>query len=307
MRVFVTGGTGLVGTRLVNRLVAHGDQVTVLTRRPAAARDIFGPQVTAVEGDPTHSGDWMSHAASADGVISLVGENLFNRRWNTAVKELLIDSRVKSTQNVAQALASAPRQTDGTPKVLVSASAIGIYGPHGDEELTEESPPGSDFLSALCVDWERAHGAATTAGVRTAVVRVGVVLDKSGGALGKMLTPFKLGAGGPIGNGRQWMSWIHHEDLGSIFLLALDKPLASGAINGTAPNPLTNRDFTKALGRALHRPTFLPTPPFALRLALGEVADVVTTGQRVLPKRALALGMHFRFPTIDEALADVLK
>jgi uncharacterized protein (TIGR01777 family) len=307
MRVFVTGGTGLVGSRLVKRLASRGDEVLLLTRRPAVARDLFGPGVTAVEGDPTQPGDWMTKATGSDGVLSLVGENIFARRWSAAFKQLLVDSRVKSTQNIVQALSGAPRRADGSPKVLVSASAIGIYGPRGDEVLTEDGPVGSDFLASLCLEWEKAAQAVESSGVRRASVRVGVVLDKAGGALAKLLTPFKLGAGGPIGSGKQWMSWIHHEDLGSLFLLALDNPRASGPLNGTAPNPVTNRDFGKALGRALHRPAFLPTPAFALRLALGEVADVITTGQRVLPEKALGLGMQFRFPTIDEALADVVR
>jgi uncharacterized protein (TIGR01777 family) len=305
MRVFVTGGTGLVGSRLVKRLASRGDEVLVLTRRPAVARDLFGPAVTAVEGDPVRPGDWMDEVASCDGVLSLVGENIFSRRWNAAFKQLLVDSRVKSTQNLVQAVSGTPRRADGSPKVLVSASAIGIYGPHGDESLNENSPPGSDFLASLCVEWEKVAQAVEASGVRRVSVRVGVVLDKEGGALAKLLTPFKLGAGGPVGSGKQWMSWIHHEDLGSLFLLALDNPGASGPLNGTAPNPVTNRDFSKALGRALHRPSFMPTPGFGLRLLLGEVADVITTGQRVQPERALALGMRFRFPTLDQALADV--
>jgi uncharacterized protein (TIGR01777 family) len=173
--------------------------------------------------------------------------------------------------------------------------------------LTEDGPVGSDFLASLCLEWEKAAQAVESSGVRRASVRVGVVLDKAGGALAKLLTPFKLGAGAPVGSGKQWMSWIHHEDLGSLFLLSLDNPRASGPLNATAPNPVTNRDFGKALGRALHRPAFLPTPAFALRLALGEVAEVITTGQRVLPEKALGLGMQFRFPTIDEALADVVR
>jgi uncharacterized protein len=307
MRVFVTGGTGLIGTRLVKRLESRGDQVVVLTRRPAAARELFGAGVTAVEGDPVSPGDWMAQAAACDGVINLAGENLFARRWNAAFKQLLVDSRVKSTHNVAQALIGAPRHKDGEAKVLVSTSAIGIYGPHGDEELTEDSPSGADYLAKLCLDWEQAAEPAGAAGIRTAVVRVGVVLDKNGGALAKLLTPFKLGAGGPVGSGKQWMSWIHHVDLVSLFLLALDNSNANGPLNGTAPNPVTNGDFSKALGRALHRPAFLPTPGFALRLALGEVADVITEGQRVLPNRSLGLGMQYRFPAIDAALADIVR
>jgi uncharacterized protein (TIGR01777 family) len=307
MRVFLTGGTGLVGTRLVKRLVERGDEVVVLTRRPGAARELLGPAVTAVEGDPAQSGEWMTKATACDGVINLAGENLFARRWDGPFKQVLVDSRVKSTQNVARALAQAPRRADGTSKVLVSASAVGIYGPHGDEELKEDTPAGSDFLAKLCVEWEQATQPAAAAGVRTVIVRVGVVLDKNGGALAKLLTPFKLGMGGAVGGGKQWMSWIHHHDLGSLFLLALDDSRASGPLNGTAPNPVTNADFSKALGRVMHRPAFMPTPAFALRLALGEVADVVATGQRVLPNGPIALGSKYSFPLIDAALADIIR
>jgi uncharacterized protein (TIGR01777 family) len=253
------------------------------------------------------TGAWTKQAASCDGILHLAGENIFNRRWNTEFKQLLRDSRVQSTRNVSAALCDAPRRADGRPKVLVNASAIGFYGPHGDEELTEDSPPGSDFLASLCIEWENAARTVESAGIRCVLVRVGVVLDKAGGALAKMLTPFKLGAGGPVGNGKQWMSWIHNDDLASMFLLALDDARASGPLNGTAPHPVTNREFSKALGRAVHRPAFLPTPIFALRLGLGEVADVIATGQRVLPQRALAVGMPFRFPTIDTALADIFR
>jgi uncharacterized protein (TIGR01777 family) len=307
MRVFMTGATGLVGTRLVKRLLARGEEVVALTRRPAVARDLFGSGVTAIEGDPAKPGDWMTSVASCDSVISLVGENIFGRRWNAAFKQVLVESRVKSTQNVAQALTASPRRSDGSAKAFVTASAIGFYGPHGDEELTETSPPGTDFLAQLCVDWENASRAVEVSGVRRAIVRVGVVLDKQGGAMAKLLTPFKFGVGGPVGSGKQWMSWIHNDDLATLFLLALDNPQASGPLNGTAPEPVTNRDFSKALGRALHRPAFLPTPGFALRLGLGEVADVITSGQRVLPKQSLALGMQFQFPGVDAALADVVR
>jgi uncharacterized protein (TIGR01777 family) len=207
---------------------------------------------------------------------------------------------------VVQALAKSPRTAAGNPRVLVNASAIGYYGPHGDEELTEDSPPGDDFLARVCVDWEKAALAGERLGLRVAVIRIGVVLAKEGGALGPLLTPFRLGLGGRIGSGRQWMSWIHRDDLVGLFLLALDNASATGPINGTAPNPVTNAEFTRALGRVLRRPTILPTPAFALRLILGEVADVVTTGQRVLPQRALALGYQFRFTNLDAALTDLL-
>jgi uncharacterized protein (TIGR01777 family) len=305
MRVFVTGGTGLVGTRLVRRLRERGDEVVLLTRRPAAAGERFA-DCTVVEGDPMQAGPWMDAVADCDAVINLAGEGIFNRRWSDTFKALLRDSRVKSTEHVVQALAKNPRTPTGTAKVLANASAIGYYGFHKDEELDEGSPPGDDFLAQACVEWERAARAAESAGVRVVVVRIGVVLDKSGGALAKLLTPFKLFAGGPAGSGNQWMSWIHNDDLAGLFLLALDNSRAGGPLNATAPRPVTNRDFGKALGRALSRPSFMPTPAFALRLMLGEVADIITEGQKVLPRKALELGYAFRFPELDAALANIL-
>jgi uncharacterized protein (TIGR01777 family) len=306
MRVFVTGGTGLVGRRLIRRLFGRGDTVVLLTRRYAHARQLFGPDITLVEGDPTQAGPWADNLADCDAAINLAGENVFGRRWSTAYKEAIRDSRVNATRNVAEALARKPRRPDGRARVLVNASAIGYYGPHGEEELDERSPPGSDFLAQVCVDWEKAAAPAGAAGVRCSFVRVGVVLDREGGALAKLLTPFKLFAGGPAGTGRQWMSWVHHADLVGLLLLGLDREDAGGPVNGTAPHPVTNREFGKVLGRVLHRPSFFRTPGFMLRLALGEVADVIVTGQRVLPRRAQALGYAFQYPTVDAALAEIL-
>jgi uncharacterized protein (TIGR01777 family) len=305
MRVFVTGGTGLVGTRLVARLLARGDQPVVLSRRPAPARQAFGPQAEVVEGDPAQAGPWMDRIDDCDAVIHLAGENLFAARWSAAFKQRLLDSRVLGTQNVAQALQRKPTGPGGQAKVLVKASAIGYYGPHGDEELTEESPPGSDYLAGMCVQWEKAAAPVEAAGVRLAQVRIGVVLDKGGGALAQLITPFKLGGGGPVASGKQWMSWVHHDDLLGLLLLALDNADCRGPLNGTAPHPVTNKDFSTALGKALHRPSFVWTPGVALRLALGEVANVVIQGQRVLPSKALSLGYTFRFPTIDAAFAEI--
>jgi uncharacterized protein (TIGR01777 family) len=306
MRVFVTGGTGLIGARLIRKLLGRGDEVLLLTRRYGAARQITGPECGLIEGDPTQAGDWMKSVADCDAVVNLAGENIFAHRWNTAFKTALMDSRVQSTRHVVEALAQKPTRAGGMPKVLVNASAIGYYGPHGDEELTEESPPGADFLAEICVRWEEATRATEDSGIRCVLLRIGVVLDAEGGALKKMLTPFKLFAGGPIGNGRQWMSWVHHEDITGLLQLALDNPEAHGPLNGTAPNPVTNRDFAKSLGAALHRPAFLPTPTFALRLGLGEVANVLATGQRVVPRGAQALGYKFKYATLEDALRNLL-
>jgi uncharacterized protein (TIGR01777 family) len=306
MRVFLTGGTGLVGTRLVKELREGQHEVVLLTRRPDVAREKFGAALTVVAGDPTQAGEWAEAAGNADAVVNLAGENIFGRRWNDAFIQLIRDTRVRSTENVVQALGRNPRSASGAPKVLVNASAIGYYGPHGDEELTEDSPPGDDVMARVCVDWEAAAKKAEPLGVRVAILRIGIVLDKAGGALKQMLTPFKMYAGGPVGSGKQWMSWIHHEDLVGLILLALQDGMADGPINGTAPEPVPNREFAKALGRALRVPSFLPTPAFALRVMLGQAAQVVTTGQRVLPRRAERLGYAFKFPQIDEALRDAL-
>jgi uncharacterized protein (TIGR01777 family) len=306
MRVFITGGTGLIGVRLIRALRNRGDEVVVLSRRPDAWQRV-GQDVQVIIGDPTQPGPWQERLAECDAVVNLAGAGIFDHRWNEAYKAAIRDSRVRATENVAAALAKQPTRADGSPKVLVNGSAVGYYGPHGDEELTEDSPPGADFLAGVCVAWEAAARAAEPAGVRVALIRTGVVLDAEGGALKQLLTPFKLGAGGPVGSGRQYMSWIHYADEVGVILLALDHPEAKGPVNATAPQPVTNKQFGKALGAALGRPAFLPTPAFGLRLLLGEAAEVITTGQRVLPARALALGYQFRYPDVGPALRQLVK
>lgn len=306
MRIFLAGGTGLVGTRLIARLKGRGDDVVLLTRRPDAARQKFGEGCTVVEGDPTQPGAWADALAGCDAVVNLVGENVFARRWSKSFKELLRSSRVQSTENVVAALARSPKTADGRGKVLVNASAIGYYGPTDDEELDETRPPDDDFLGRLCVEWERAAQAAAAFGVRVVMLRIGVVFDREGGALREMLRPFKMFVGGPVGSGRQYVSWIHHEDMAGLILLALDTEQATGPINATAPNPVTNREVAKAIGRVLRRPSFMKAPWFMLRAALGEVANIITTGQRVVPRRALELGYSFKFPEVEGALRDVL-
>jgi uncharacterized protein (TIGR01777 family) len=300
------GGTGLIGSRLVKHLIDKGHGVFLLTRRAARARLRFDSTCTIVEGDPMQAGPWVGAVDECDAAVNLVGEPIFGRRWNAEYKGLLRDSRVRSTEQVARALAKAPRTTSGVSKVLVNASAIGYYGPRGDEELTETSLPGDDFLARLTLDWERAASEVNASGVRLAIIRIGVVLDKAGGALAQMLGPFRMGVGGPVGSGKQWLSWIHHADLVEIILLALENSQANGPINATAPEPVTNQLFSKALGRALHRPAVFPVPKFALRLRFGEVSEILTTGQRVIPKKALELGYRFKYPSVGAALENVL-
>ncbi len=302
MRIFVTGGSGLVGRRLIPRLLERGDQVTVLTRSPDRARAGLGSQVELAQGDPVQTGPWMAAVSGCQAVVNLVGEGIFNARWSDSFKAVLRESRVKSTENLVAAI----RDAQHRPENFVSGSAIGYYGFHGDEDLTEESPPGDDFLAKLCVDWEAAAQRAEDLGVRVTVLRTGVVLDKAGGALKQMMLPFKLFVGGKVGSGKQWISWIHHADEVGIILLALENPQSRGPLNAAAPNPVTNAQLAKALGSAMSRPSFMPTPGFALSLALGERACLVLDGQRVLPCRALALGYAFQFPNVHAALNEIM-
>lgn len=303
MRVFITGGTGLVGTRLLAQLRKRSDHAIVLTRNPDKARPRIGDQAELVLGDPTVAGPWQEKVAGCDAVVNLAGENLFAHRWSDSFKNAIRASRVKSTENLVHAITKAsPR-----PSVLVNGSATGYYGFHGDEPLTETSPPGDDFLAKTCAAWEAAAKPVEQAGVRLVRLRTGVVLDKAGGALKQMLLPFKLFLfGGKVGSGRQWVSWIHHEDEVGIILKAIDDGMVRGPLNATAPVPVTNKDLAHAIGRAMGRPSFFPTPGFMLRLGLGEVAEVVVQGQRVLPQKAQELGYVFRFPEIGGALRDVL-
>ncbi len=301
MRVTVTGATGLIGTRLVAALARRGDEVTVLSREPARARERLGSGIQAERWDPLHEPAPASALAGRDGVIHLAGEPVA-QRWSAAAKERIRTSRESGTANLVAGLRSAePR-----PRVLASASAVGYYGPRGEEEVPESTPPGEGFLADVCVAWERAAQAASELGVRVAVVRTGVVLDPAGGALAKMLPPFRAGAGGPVAGGKQWMPWIHADDLVSLYLAALDRAEWSGPLNGSAPQPVTNRDFSKALGRALHRPAVAPVPRLALKALYGEMEQIVTTGQRAVPIRPLALGFAFAHPELDEALRSAL-
>lgn len=303
MKIFVTGATGMIGSRLVAALAARGDQVVALSRNAAAARQKFGTSVTVVEGDPTREASWMQAVAGCDGVVNLAGESLFARRWSDDFKRVIRESRGNSTRNVVAAIGQAsPR-----PAVLVNGSAIGFYGFTGDEPLTEASPRGQgDFLSDVCHEWEKAAEGVKAHGTRLVLLRTGVVMDKLGGALKQMMLPFKMFAGGPVGSGKQWVSWIHHADEVGLILFALDQPKVEGPLNATAPNPVTNAELSKALGAALSRPSFMPTPAFALKTMLGEVADLVTKGQRVLPRKALDLGYVFQFSDVGPALKQIV-
>lgn len=318
MKTFVTGGTGLVGRSLIRRMIARGDQVVVLTRRVEKARlDPALKGCDIIAGDPTRPGDWMSAVSGCDAVVNLAGHGVFDARWSPEIKRTIRDSRVYTTENVARAI----EQAAARPSVLVSASAIGYYGSTGDEEITEASPSGTDFLGVVAREWEDAARPVQSLGARLAFVRVGVVLDPEGGALKLLKRVFLLvpGGAGPVGGrgpllpgtGRQWMSWVHRDDIVGLFLLALDHPDARGPINGVAPAPARNAEFSRMLARVLRRGVWPPYVPFGppdlvLRAVLGEVATVIASGQRVLPKRALELGYVFRFPLLEAALRDLL-
>jgi uncharacterized protein len=299
-RIAVTGATGLIGRRLVTALRGRGDEVTVLSRDPEGAAASLG--VEAVAWRPEEHAAPAHALAGRDAVVHLAGENVA-QRWSAAAKRRIRESRELGTRNLVAGL----RAADPRPSVLVCASAVGYYGPHGDEILDESAPAGADFLAEACVAWEREAARAAELGLRVASLRTGVVLDRSGGALAKMLPPFRAGVGGPVAGGRQYLPWIHAADLVGLYLAAIDDERYSGPINACAPEPVTNARFSKALGHALHRPAVLPVPAPALRLLFGDMAAIVTEGQRAVPARAVELGFRFGHADLDEALADALR
>ena len=301
MNVTVTGATGLIGSRLVGRLRERGDAVTVLSRDPEAARRALG-DVEAHAWDPESVPAPAAALSGRDGVVHLAGAPVA-QRWSDDAKRAIRASREQGTRNLVAGL----RDADPAPGVLVSSSAVGYYGPRGAERIDESASPAGDFLAEVCQAWEAEAVRAEALGLRVVRVRTGVVLDKDGGALAKMLPPFRMGVGGPVAGGAQWMPWIHVEDEVGILLAAIDGEGWSGPVNASAPTPVTNKEFSRALGRALHRPARAPVPGFAVRLLFGEMAEIVTTGQRAVPTRPLALGYAFAHPQLDEALEATLR
>jgi hypothetical protein len=300
--VTVTGATGLLGRRLVRALRDRGTSVTVLTRDPRRARERLGDGVTAVRWDAMAEPAPREALDGRDAVAHLLGEPIA-QRWSASAKRAIRESRVRGTANLLAGLAEA----SGRPGALVSAAAVGYYGGHGEEPLDEDAPPGTGFVAEMCVAWEAASArAGTELGMRAVQLRTGIVLDAKGGALAKMLPPFRLGVGGPVAGGRQYVPWIHAEDHTQMALAALDGEEWSGPINVTAPEPATNAEFSRELGRALHRPAVLPIPGLALQLLYGEMAEIVTSGQRAVPARALVLGYDFRHPQLPGALRAAL-
>jgi uncharacterized protein len=305
MKVAVTGATGFVGTRLVERLQNLGHSVVVLSRDTSKAARIFPKQVytnvEVVAYDPYNSGDWQSALSGCEGVVNLAGEPIAEARWTPEYKQKLLDSRILTTQKLVEAIA----QANPKPQVLVNASAIGFYGTSETATFDETSAAGSDFLAEICQKWEAAASEVKSSGTRLVILRLGIVLGL-GGALGKMLMPFRMFAGGPIGSGNQWFSWMHRDDLVNLILKALTDGAMQGVYNATAPNPVRMNDLCQTLGTLMKRPSWLPVPGFVLEGMLGEGAIVVLEGQQVLPKNTLSSGFTYEYATIEPALSQIL-
>jgi len=299
MRVTVTGATGRIGRHLVAALKARGDEVAVLTRDPDKASELLG--VEAFAWNLKQDAAPKEALTGRDAIVHLAGEDV-GQRWNKEVKAEILDSREKGTRNIVHTIFD----TKPRPKALICASASGYYGAHGDEPVDELAAPGADWLAGVVARWERQADTAKI-GTRTVMVRTGIVLDADGGALAKMLPPFKAGVGGPIGSGKQYMPWIHLDDVVGIYLAAIDNPSFQGPVNASAPEPVTNKAFAKALGRAINRPAVAPVPGFTVKLLYGEMSQIVLTGVRMIPGRVAELGYEFQHPDLDEALRDTLS
>ena len=312
-QVVIAGGSGYLGRALSDRLAREGHQVVVLTRAGGGSSTSSKSEVRSSKaGDPARiryaewtpngaTGRWAEEVAAADAVVNLAGAGIADRRWTSSRKRELVDSRIESTRSLVAAI----READSRPAVFVQASGIGYYGSFADgPALDESSPAGHDFLADLCVNWENEAKAVQAFDCRLVTIRSGIVLSKDGGALKKMMPPFRFFAGGPLGSGRQQMSWIHRDDWIGLVAWAIRLPLVTGAINATSPNPVPNWEFSRTLGRAMRRPSWAPVPGAVLKLIVGEMADVaLLRGQRVLPARALELGFSFRYPELKAALA----
>jgi uncharacterized protein len=302
MRIVIAGGSGFLGRPLSARLAHDGYDVVVLTRGAKRSQAPVGSTVAWTPDGGT--GPWAAAVDGAHAVVNLAGESIAGTRWTAEHKARVLESRVQATRSLATAM----RNAAAPPAVFVSGSAVGYYGPHADEPLAENAAAGSDFLAGVCVAWEAEAMRAASASTRVVCLRTGIVLEKDGGALPEMLPPFKIGAGGPVGSGRQYWPWIHRDDWVSLVSWTIGASSVSGPVNATAPNPVTNAEFARALGRAMHRPAFMPAPAFALRLLLGEMADaLLLSGQRAVPAKATSAGFTFKYPQVDDALRAIFS
>lgn len=304
MKILVTGATGFVGRKLITQLAREGHSIVVLSRDALSAKQKLTIPVTAFSWDPPAGPPPAEAFLGVQAVVHLAGEGIAEKRWSKTQKEKIYSSRITGTRNLMEAIARLP----GTkPEMVIAASAIGFYGDRGDETLTEKSPTGSGFLADVCRDWEKALFASPIPGVRVAALRIGIVLGREGGMLKKVIPLFKTGLAGPLGNGRQYMSWIHVDDLVGLFVHALKTSSVEGPLNAVAPHPVTNAYFTSTLGKALSRPAFLPAPAFGLKIALGEMSTLLLGSQKVRADRAVDSGYRFQYERIDQALADICK
>jgi len=306
MKIAIAGATGFVGRRLVEQLQAENHSLLVITRNTTFARTVFPdtvfPNLEIIAYTPSAPGAWQNAIATCDGVVNLAGAPIAEGRWTQERKRIISDSRKLTTQNIVEAIA----QANPRPGVLVNASAIGYYGTSETATFDETSDPGQDFLAQVCQDWEMAAQQVVKASVRLVILRLGIVLG-NGGALGKMIPPFKLFAGGPIGSGQQWFSWIHLDDVVQLILLALKHQEIQGVYNATAPNPVKMAELSQTMGNVMHRPSWLPVPEFAIEALLGDGAILVLEGQKVLPKRTLASGFEYQYPNLLPALTEILN
>ncbi|ALB41743.1 MULTISPECIES: TIGR01777 family oxidoreductase [Nostocales] len=305
MKIAISGATGFVGSRLVERLHTEGHRILVLTRNPTFAQKVFPspafPNLEIIAYTPSVSGTWQDAMAGCDGVVNLAGEPIAEGRWTPERKQEILNTRKLGTQKIVEAIAKAnPR-----PIVLVNTSAIGYYGTSETASFNEDSASGNDFLAQVCQEWEQEATKVKDTNVRLVILRFGIVLG-NGGALGKMITPFKLFAGGPIGSGQQWFSWIHLDDIVGLIIQALTKPTMEGVYNATAPQPVRMNDLSTTMGNVMNRPSWLPVPGFAIEAILGDGAKVVLEGQKVLPKRTLESGFEYQYPNLQSALTQIL-
>nr|WP_290669254.1 TIGR01777 family oxidoreductase [Ardenticatena sp.] len=303
MRILITGGTGLIGRALAADLARDGHEAIVLSRTPERYAGQLPPGVRAERWDGRTADGWGDLADGADAIVNLAGENIASGRWTAERKRRIRESRLHAGQAVVQAVEAATAK----PRVVVQASAVGYYGPCGDEIITEDHPPGNDFLADVCVAWEASTAAVEAHGLRRPIIRTGVVLSREGGALPRMLPPFKLGLGGPLGSGRQWFPWIHIRDEVRAIRFLIEHPEAHGPYNLSAPTPVIDAEFTKALGRVLNRPALIPVPALVLKLLFGEMATVLLDGQRAIPHRLQEAGFTFTFEQVEHALRDLLS
>ena len=303
MKIAITGATGLVGSRLVSQLQQKGHQILVFTRNPSKAQRVFSAtsDLEVVQYTPQESGEWQKRVSGCDAVVNLAGEPIAER-WSPQQKNAIMESRQIGTRKLVEAIAMA----EDKPKVLVSGSAIGYYGTSETSAFEETSSSGNDFLSQVCQNWETEAQKVTEYGVRLVILRIGIVLA-NGGALGKMIGPFQMFAGGPIGSGKQWFSWIHRDDLVNLICQAVEREDMSGVYNATAPNPVRMSKLCQTLGEVMNRPSWLPVPDFVLELLLGDGAIVVLEGQQVLPKKTQATGFDYKYPELKPALAEIVK